>query len=161
MAPKSSIGETVTKVMRPVFAWHSLCGSDYMELGDIFSWLLTFRCNEYMKMVGCPPKWRHVWFVRSTCLGHTALSWVSSINQNSTMVIRLSVQQLHCNVTVMIGRPYPRGSVLCALATSRHSLRYCLNKVFLDQSLASAYHYTCQYRYMLCGQFITFAHNRR
>ncbi len=37
---------------------------------------------------------------------------------------------------------YPRGSVLCALATSRHSLRYCLNKVFLDQSLASAYHYT-------------------
>ncbi len=41
----------------------------------------------------------------------------------------------------MIGRPYPRRSVLCALATSRHSLRYCLNKVFLDQSLASAYHY--------------------
>ena len=40
------------------------------------------------------------------------------------------------------GRPYPRGSVLCALATSWHSLRYCLNKEFIDQSLASAYHYT-------------------
>ncbi len=42
----------------------------------------------------------------------------------------------------MIDRPYPRGSVLCTLATSRHSLRYCHNKMFLDQSLASAYHYT-------------------
>ena len=47
--------------------------------------------------------------------------------------------------SVMIGHPYPRRSVLCALATSRHSLRYCHNKVFLDQSLASAYHYSiCQ-----------------
>ena len=46
----------------------------------------------------------------------------------------------------MIGRPYPRGSVLCAPATSRHSLRYCHNKVFPDLSLASAYHYSNLFR---------------
>ncbi len=41
---------------------------------------------------------------------------------------------------VMIGHPYHRGSVLCAPATSRHSLRYCRNKVFLDQSMKDGGH---------------------
>ncbi len=45
---------------------------------------------------------------------------------------------------------YSRRSALCAIATSQHSLRYCHNKMFLDQSLASAYHYSVFIIFIFC-----------